>query len=83
VSVQVWWLTLPPFYLCTDKGLKAAAARAQRTCHTSPRIGDGRSSVPPEILKPRRTKLSVTHRVLNVAVSEVGLQGPRRVKVTR
>jgi hypothetical protein len=32
-------------------------------------------SVPPEILEPRRRQLGVPHRVLNVSVAEVGLQG--------
>lgn len=36
-------------------------------------------SVTPEIPEPRRRKLGVTHRVLNVLVSEVGLKRPRIV----
>src|SRR5262245_4786376 len=36
-------------------------------------------SCAPKILKPRRRQLSVSYSVLNVAVAEVSLQGPRIV----
>ena len=37
----------------------------------------------PEILEPRRRKLGVAHRVLDVAVAEIGLQGARIVSLVR
>jgi hypothetical protein len=36
-------------------------------------------SLPPEILEPIGRQLGVTHRMLNVSMTEIGLQGPRIV----
>ena len=38
-----------------------------------------REAVPPEVLEPIRRQLGVAHRVLNVAVAQIGLERPRVV----
>jgi hypothetical protein len=42
-----------------------------------------RTSLPPEILEARRRQLGIAHRVLDVAVSKVGLERPRIVPSVR
>src|SRR5262249_5218575 len=53
----------------------------RRTRAPSGRAVKWRGSVPPEILEPVRRQLGIAHRVLDVLVPEVVLQGARVVAI--
>ena len=46
-------------------------------------MGSGPQLLAPKILEPRRCQLGVAHRVLDIPVAEIGLQGPRVVPLVR
>ena len=60
-------------------GHPVSRARASRKMQSLPCASMCGASASPEILEPRRRQFGVAHRVLDIAVPEVGLQRARVV----
>jgi hypothetical protein len=74
-----------PLIDCQSKTIRTPNHAVQRALSYGNTIWSRISAVPdaelrsPEVLEPCRRQFRIAHRVLDVAVSEVSLQGPRVV----